>query len=181
LHSETIDGYKIKYSYLKKDDPLSSNNRKVTDISMCISIPFKFPTFKVVGTIVLLLGGYMATQLDLSTISKEDTKPISKINEKVVSKIIHTKKVEKKKFYICNEPYDKIVFKDKDMTSCFQDYINKYCNKKTILSSSKWLENENDTALECIGIKLFDVKQIDFSNAKTNNKKKIINFIKGQK
>ena len=73
VESEEMNGYKIKYIYLEKDDPLHKNSRKVTDISMCINIPIQLPkkgllysTFFILMT--FFLGYYL---LNRSTVVPE--------------------------------------------------------------------------------------------------------------
>ena len=190
---ETINGYKIKYSYLEKDDPLHKNARRVTDISMCIKTPMKLPiksflisTFFVF--ITFLVGYYLLNQ----TTEEPKNKKIELHHDKVqVDAVIRknnlvVKDKKEEKFYICNEEWKTYIIEDnkgkKDtyQTSCLQSYFTSYCNKKTELISKEWLKQTKD--INCIGIEVFQYDSLKSDTFKRSRKlkKQVKKFLQGK-
>ena len=179
---EVINGYKIKYTYLTKDDPLSKNGRKVTDISMCIKRSKQLPIKKFLMGIFfifflwvfLLNKGIEAPQIQKVQLSKKSQANNHQQNDTVTSKVEKTKK-----FYICNEDWKKFSIGDDTETTCLQQYLTSYCKHETILSSKKWLQNTN--VVECTGIIEFKYNSLKSRTFKRSKKlkKQVKKFLQG--
>ena len=173
---ETIDSYKIKYSYLAKDDPLHKNARRVTDISMCIKIPIKFPirSFLISFFLVfvtLLIGYYLVNQKTeesknqkIELLDKVQVDNVKKKNELAV------KDKKEEKFYICNEEWKTYSIGDSAETTCLQSYFTSYCNHETKSISKEWLKQTKD--INCINIEVFQYDSLKSDTFKRSSKLK---------
>jgi hypothetical protein len=183
---ESIDGYHIKYNYVSKDDPLN-NNRKVTDITMCIDVPFRFLSMKILGILVVIIlsiiwGMQYQSNKAISTEPEEVAKIIEKSKKNVIKSVVSKKNIlAKKTFFICNEEWQEFEIRDdKAQTACLQDYFKYYCNNHTKLSLEKWLHS-NASSINCIGIDKISYKKLtQKSRKKLKHKKKVFNFLKGK-
>jgi len=186
IESEIIDGYKIKYSYLEKDDPLHKNARRVTDISMCIKTPIKLPiksflisTFFVFVT--FLLGYYLLNQ-NAEESKNQKIESLDKIqidNVKKKKKLAVEDKKEEK-FYICNEEWKTYSIGDSAETTCLQSYFTSYCNHETKLISKEWLKQTKN--IDCIGIEVFQYDSLKSDTLKRSRKlkKQVKKFLQGK-
>jgi len=187
VESETRDGYKIKYSYLEKDDPLHKNARRVTDISMCIKTPIKLPiksflisTFFVFAT--FLVGYYLLNQ----TTEEPKNKKIElhdkvQVDDATKKNNFVVKDKKEEKFYICNEAWKTYSIEKDDQTTCLQSYLASYCNNKTKLMSQEWLKQTRN--LECTGITMFKydfLKSDTFNKRSGKLKKQVKKFLQGK-
>jgi len=179
IESEMIDDYTIKYIYIEKDDPLSENSRKVTDITMCITLPMKLPSiglFLSVFFIFLGIGvGYFFLPWNEETPKKQE-KPTNNYQIKTKSTLLE----KPKQFYICNKEWKAYAIGDNHETACLQDYLTLYCNKKTELTTEKWLADTK--SINCIGIDKFNYKSITSEVLKRSKKQKkhVKKFLQGK-
>ena len=186
VESETRDGYKIKYSYLEKDDPLHKNARRVTDISMCIKTPIKLPiksflisTFFVFVT--FLVGYYLLNQ----TTEEPKNKKIElhdkvQVDAAIKKNNLVVKDKKEEKFYICNEEWKTYSIGDSAETTCLQSYFTSYCNHETKSISKEWLKQTKD--INCIGIEVFQFNSLKSDTFKRSRKlkKQVKKFLQGK-
>lgn len=186
IESEIIDGYKVKYTYLEKDDPLHKNARRVTDISMCIKTPIKLPIKSFLITtffvfVTFLLGYYLLNQ-NAEESKNQKIESLDKIqidNVKKKKKLVVEDKKEEK-FYICNEEWKTYSIGDSAETTCLQSYFTSYCNHETKLISKEWLKQTKN--IDCIGIEVFQYDSLKSDTLKRSRKlkKQVKKFLQGK-
>jgi hypothetical protein len=150
---EEIDGYTIKYSYLDKDDPDPTNDRKVTDITFCINVNKKnnLDLYLVIFAIIIFI--VIAIFLSLKNITNKESnqKPIEKnvteIHKNITSSVKKEEKVVIKHKESLLEKVCSQNLKFKKSDRCWKYYIDELnCNKnaknKTFLEWFKSLDKE---------------------------------------
>lgn len=145
---EKIDGYTIKYTYKDKDDPDPTNNRKVTDITFCITLPTKKRSrFLIYGVLVLaliLLGLYFTISYNFKKhINNTSVKKIAKGQEESKLSPLPPEHVLLKK--VCSLKAD---WESKQKCSAY--YIKERCKNRTKLFYPNWVKKiGKETEEEC--------------------------------
>lgn len=173
---EVIDGYTIKYSYKDKDDPDPTNNRKVTDIIFCITVPRKKShNFTYAIFILFLIGAYILfpsnTKNATNNLSVEET-----ITEKEI--IQEKPKVVKKELRILEKVCDLNITYD-NVQKCWSYYVKDRCEKKTQEPYFTWFKSADDVD-ECQALNEKTYFDFDFKDKTYGKNQELEKLLKEQ-
>jgi len=194
LKSEVINGYKIKYTYLEKDDPLGIKDkngkiRRVTDISMCITTPIKLPIKSfLIGSlfifITIFIGYFLLNKNTEVKIQMTQSLENIQVHNLKKNSVVTLKEKKDDQFKICNEQYKTYVIKGYESeTNCLQSYLASYCNGETKLMSKEWLQETKNRECKNIGISVFQYNSLKSDTFRHSRKLKqqVKKFLQGKK
>jgi hypothetical protein len=184
--NDKFNKYYIYYKCEKKDDADSTNNRKVTNITFCISkepIDINIIDWKISENYIFKKNNYkyiifmiviILIFLLLLTSSKEsdvDSRVTKVLIDKSINNIDSTN-------VICETTLLDIINK-KESDYCFENYIKERCQDKIDISYNQWLATTEykDVNLECklIESEKNDISLHDFIKSQSENDKRKIN------